>query len=192
MQKIILIVSICCLMFACQHSPKKNYFYLTPQSNAASETKQEITQLIGIGPVEIAEYLERSQIIDNQTDNTLNLSENAYWAEPLDKSITRVIALNLTQLNSSRSFVSFPWRSDSKPRYSLRLRVDNLLRTDGKASINTTWELVDNDGKSTVLRRNFIRTTTAAPSAKGLAQAYSQLLADLSNEINVELDKVQQ
>jgi uncharacterized protein len=192
MRKIILIISICALMFACQHSPKKNYFYLTPQSTTTADPKGEITQLIGIGPVEIAEYLARSQIIDNQTDNTLNMAENAYWAEPLDISIARVIALNLTQLNNTRSFVSFPWRSDSKPRYSLRVRIDNLSRSDSKATINATWELVDNEAKNKLLRRNFIRTTISSSGAKGLAQAYSQLLADLSNEMNLELNKVQQ
>ena len=196
MQKLMLITSLCCLMFACAHSPKKNYFYLTPlanvdvNNNVGAGSKVEINQLIGIGPIEIAEYLTRSQIIDNQTDNTINMAENAYWAEPLDKSITRVIALNLTQLNSARSFVNFPWRNDSKPHHSLRIRVDNLSRTDNKANINATWELVDNGAKTTNVRRNFIRAINASPGAKGLAQAYSQLFADLSNEIDSELNKV--
>ena len=192
MKKIILIVSLCGLIFSCQHSPKKNYFYLTPQANAVSDKKTEITQLIGIGPVEIAEYLSRSQIIDNQTDNTLNMSENAYWAEPLDKNIMRVIALNLTHLNGSRSFVNFPWRSDSKPHYSIRIRVDNLSRTDSKALINATWELADNETKTNVLRRNFTKTTSANSGAKGLAQAYSELLAEFANEVDIELNKLGQ
>lgn len=190
MQKIILIIGICCFMLSCQHSPKKNYYYLTPQLSSTAGTKNEISQLIGIGPVEIADYLTRSQIIDNQTDNTLNMSENAYWAEPLDKSITRVVALNLTQANTSRSFVYFPWRSDSKPRYSLRIRVDNLARNQNNATINATWELVDNEAKTSLLRLNFIRTTNASSGAKGLAQAYSQLLAELANEMDIELKKV--
>jgi uncharacterized protein len=192
MNKILLIMSLCWLVSACQSSPKKNYFYLTPEAKITSESKSEITQLIGIGPVEIADYLSRSQIIDNQTDNTLNMAENAYWAEPLDKSIARVIGLNLTQLNSSRSFVNFPWRSDSKPRYSLRVRVDNLSRNQGKAMINATWEIVDNDSKVNLIRRNFIRAVNASSGAKGLAQAYSELLTNLSEEIDVELKKLQQ
>ncbi|MET0357656.1 MAG: PqiC family protein [Cellvibrio sp.] len=191
MQKIILIISFCCFILSCQNSPKKNYYYLTPQLSSNNGTKSEIDQLIGIGPVEIADYLTRSQIIDNQTDNTLNMSENAYWAEPLDKSITRVIALNLTQANSSRSFVYFPWRSDSKPHYSMRIRIDNLSRSDNKAVINATWELVDNNTKNNVLRRNFIRTTSVASGAKSLAQAYSHLLAEFASEIDVELNKLQ-
>ncbi|GGY74057.1 hypothetical protein GCM10011613_19240 [Cellvibrio zantedeschiae] len=147
------------------------------------------SQLIGIGPVDIAEYLTSSQIIDNQSDNTLTMSDNAYWAEPLDKSIARVVSLNLTQLNNGRSFVNFPWRSDSKPHYSLRLHVDTLSRTGKNANINATWELIDNDAKKSILRRNFLRSIPAESGAKGLAYAYSQLLAELSKEMDEALNQ---
>lgn len=193
MKQVILLASLCCLIAACQHSPKKNYYYLTPQASVeknASANNDAPLQLIGIGPVEIADYLNRSQIIDNQIDNSLNMSENAYWAEALDKNIARVISLNLTQLNSSRSFVTFPWRNDSKPHYSLRVRVDNLLRSAGNASITATWELVNNETKTSLVRRNFVRSIAASSGAKGLAQAYSQLLAELAQEMDTELNKV--
>src|SRR6478609_4538123 len=100
MRGFLFIASLCMLLMACQHSPKKNYFYLSPvtEKTATQASGNEASQLIGIGPIEIAEYLIRSQIIENQTDNTLTLAENAYWAEPLDKSIARVVSLNLTQL----------------------------------------------------------------------------------------------
>lgn len=193
MKQVILLVSLCSLIAACQHSPKKNYYYLTPQASvekSASTNNDAPLQLIGIGPVEIADYLNRSQIIDNQIDNSLNMSENAYWAEALDKNIARVISLNLTQLNSSRSFVNFPWRNDSKPHYSLRVRVDNLLRSAGNASITATWELVNTETKTSLVRRNFVHSIAASSGAKGLAQAYSQLLAELAREMDTELNKV--
>lgn len=192
MSRYFIIACLCVLLMACQHSPRKNYYYLTPTLEAEKTTTQHTNntlQLIGIGPVEIAEYLTRSQIIDNQADNTLTMSENAYWAEPLDKSVTRVIALNLTQLNNSRSFVNFPWRGDSKPHYSLRLHIDNLSRSGKNASINATWELVDHNNKNTVVRHNFLRSLPAETGAKGLAQAYSQLLAELAKEMDEELNK---
>ncbi len=191
MKRIIFFICLCSLIAACQHSPKKNYYYLTPQAATESDTPNNgaTLQLIGIGPVEVADYLTRLQIIDNHTDNTLNMSENAYWAEPLDKSIARVIALNLTQLNSSRSFVNFPWRNDSKPKYSLRLRVDNLARSGSNASINATWELVNTETKTSLVRRNFVRSIPVASGIKALAQSYSQLLGDLSKEMDDALNK---
>jgi uncharacterized lipoprotein YmbA len=176
---------------ACQHSPRKNYYYLSPisEKTTTQNAANQNLQLIGIGPVDIAEYLTRSQIIDNQTDNTLTLSENAYWAEPLDKSIARVISLNLTQMNNSRSFVNFPWRSDTKPHYSLRLHIDELSRSGKNANINATWELIDNDGRKSILRHNFLHSLPAESGAKGLASTYSQLLAELSKQIDNALNQ---
>lgn len=198
MNKFILISCFCIALVACQHSPQKNYYYLTATNGNNTETNRTekaagenstITQLIGIGPIEIPEYLSRSQIIDNQTNNTLAIADNAYWAEPLDKSIARVISRNLIQMNSTRSFVDFPWRSDSKPRYSLRVHIDELSRSGKTASIKATWELVDNNSKTTILRHHFVRSLTADAGAKGLAQAYSQLLAELSAEMDSALTK---
>jgi uncharacterized lipoprotein YmbA len=193
MSRFLLIACLCALIMSCQHSPKKNYYYLTSTLSSENVTTQDgsnnTTQLIGIGPIDIAEYLTRSQIIDTQSNNTLIMSDNAYWAEPLDKSIARVISLNLTQLNKSRSFVSFPWRNDSKPHYSLRLHLDNLSRSGKNANIIATWELVDNDSKKTLLRNNFSHSTSAESGAKGLAQAYSQLLAELAKEMDEALNK---
>ncbi len=194
MRRFLFVSSLCLILCACQHSPKKNYFYLSPLNEKAGlqSASTDTSQLIGIGPVEVAEYLTRSQIIDNQSDNTLTMSDNAYWAEPLDKGIARVISINLTQLNNSRGFVNFPWRSDSKPRYSLRVHVDKLSRSEDKASINATWELVDNNERKSILRRNFLRSLQAESGAKGLAHAYSQLVGDLSKEMDEALSKAPQ
>lgn len=198
MRRILLIAFSCSLFLSCQHSPQKNFYYLTAQLDQEKNQEQhsvqtevsKVSQLIGIGPIEVADYLNRSQIIDNQSNNSLNMAENAFWAEPLDKSIARVTALNLT--NNTRSFVYFPWRIDSKPRYSIRVRVDELSRTTNQAKLNATWELMDNDTKTNLLRKNFTRSTLVDSGAKALAQAYSKLLADLAREMNIELNKIQQ
>lgn len=191
MNKFILMTCLCSLLMACQHSPKKNYFYLTPinTTEKSSTDSASVTQLIGLGPIDIPEYLTRSQIIDSQADNSLVMADNAYWAEPLDKSIARVISLNLIHMNVARSIVDFPWRNDSKPRYSFRLHIDDLSRNGKNATINAIWELVDNGNKTTLMRHHFVRSISAESGAKGLAQSYSQLLADLSREMDEALNK---
>jgi uncharacterized protein len=193
MRRILLMLSLCSLIMSCQHSPQKNYYYLSAiqpiEKNITPISNSNITQVIGIGPIELADYLNRSQIIDNQTDNILKMTDNAYWAEPLDKAIPRVLALNLTQLNNTRSFVNFPWRMDSKPQYSLRVQIYELTRKGDTASLNANWELVDNETKNTLIRRHFFQTTNAESNTKALAQAYSKLLAELAGEMDQALNQ---
>lgn len=197
MKKIIVLTLACSFLLACQSSPRKNYYYLNTlaaEQKAIQPSTENITTVIGIGPIEIADYLNRSQIVYSQNNsfeanNSLTVSDNDYWAEPLDKGIARVLALNLTQRDSSRSFVYFPWRSDSKPHYSLRVQIQSLTRNNSDASIIATWELMNNTTKTNLQRRNFIRSTPVNSGAKELAQAYSKLFAELAAEMDESLSK---
>lgn len=181
------LIICCCLLSACQSSPRKNYYLLTAAAVEEKTSAENITQVIGIGPIEVAEYLNRLHMVYQAEDGSLAMADNDYWAEPLNKGIARVLALNLTQRDTSRSFVNFPWRSDSKPDYSLRLQVHTLNRTANQAHINATWELVDNTEKTKLQRRHFIRTISVKSGAWALAQAYSQLFAELATEMDEAL-----
>jgi uncharacterized protein len=193
MKKIIIAIVLCSLFVSCQHSPQKKYYYLNTvatEQKAPKPANDNITTVIGIGPVEIADHLNRLQIIYSQTNNLLTVADNDYWAEPLDKGIARVIALNLIQYDGNRSFTTFPLRNDSKPQYSLRIQINSLTRANNEASIIATWELMDNTTKTNLQRRNFIRAIPVDTGAKNLAQAYSKLLAELANEMDEALRKV--
>lgn len=188
-----IIAALVCLLCACQSSPRKNYYVLSTESPVQSGESSEIkniTHIIGIGPIELADYLHRSQIVYVAEGSQLVLEENDYWAEPLDKGIARVLMLNLMQDDSSRSFVTFPWRSDSKPRYSLRLQIHSLNRNDNQATINSTWTLVDNIERTELLRRHFIQSIPASLGVKGLTEAYSHLFAQLAEKMDEELRKL--
>ena len=176
------------LLCACSHSPRKNYFILNATAvNSEKHSNEEIDQLIGIGPIEIADYIDRLPILYTQSDNTLVIAENDYWAEPLNKGIARVIADNLGALNPKRSFTNFPWRMDNKPTYSLRLQVHNLSCNSKEASIDASWELINNITKISLQRRHFIRSVPAQANPKALTQAYNKLLGDLALEMDMLL-----
>jgi uncharacterized protein len=203
MKLFILITIAISVLSSCQNSPQKKYYLLTPelteQKNSHSASVN-ITNIIGIGPIEIADYLHRPQIVytpngDRQNGNRLSVSGTDYWAEPLDKGIARVIGLNLTHTNSNRGFVYFPWRSGTKPRYSLRIHISSLTCTNNQASILADWELVDADlnsnTQSNVQRRRFSRVLPVSGGAQELTRAYSKLFAELSTEMDKALHDVQ-
>lgn len=187
----LIILLLCGSLAACQHSPRKNYYILSAvsvtQNPITVQTNNSNTNLIGIGPIEVADYLDRSYIGYAETDNTLTILENDYWAEPLDKGIARITALNLAQLNPTRSFIGFPWRSDSKPQFSLRIHLHSLTRNHNQASINATWELIDNINKSNIKRKTFTGSVSVGSDTKALVQAYSQLMANLADDMSQQL-----
>lgn len=186
----ILLIALCLLLGACQQSPHKNFYVLAAPTAVANDSGSHLPTTIGIGPIEVADYLDRTQIVYETADGSLAFAPNAYWAEPLNHGIARVLALHLTERETTRSFVNFPWRADSRPTHSLRVQIHSLKRADGQASINATWELMDVSGKENIERRRFVRTTPAASGAHALTQAYSKLIAELAQEMDVALQNL--
>lgn len=180
------ILVVCSLLIACQQSPRKNYYLLNGPS-PAPENIATITHAIGIGPIELPDYLQRPQMVRHQGNNELNMADNEYWAERLDKGIVRVLGLHLTRRNSSRIILPFPWRQDSKPAQSLRLHIHELTLIDQRASINATWELVDNARKNNPYQQHFIRSVPAKDNAAGMASGYSELFAQMADEMDKAL-----
>ena len=179
-----ILIVISGLLCACQHSPRKNYYVLTAPVTEVPSTPLVAEKLIGIGPIALADYLQRLHMVYETNDTRLAFAANDYWAEPLTEGIPRVLALNLVRADNARSFVSFPWRSDTQPRYSLRLQLQGLYREEGKVGMNMTWELFDNLNQRELIRRHFIHTIPAQAGAGGLADACSKLLAQLAGEMD--------
>lgn len=185
LRHLILIALLSSLLLGCQQSPRKQYYLL----NATPHTDQSvaITQSVGLGPIEVADYLQRSQLIINSDANSLQMSNNAYWGEPLHKGINRVLAINLMNHQPSRAVEIFPWRSDSTPALSVRIQVHDLHISDGYAVINASWKLMDNVAKKTLAQYHHINKRSCKSAPQDIAAAYSILLAELSTEINQAL-----
>lgn len=191
MKTIAMILLIAATLLSCQSSPRKHYYLLnsaeTPTTTTNSSTN--ITRSVGIGPIVIADYLNRLAIVRTQDDNSLQISDTDYWGEPLDKGIARVVADTLRQHNPATSFVQFPYRSDARPSHSLRLQIHQLNYSGSQATLDATWELVDNMSKQIITRKNFSHTSTTANNAAGIARAYSNLIVDLAEAMQTDLQQ---
>ncbi len=178
------IALIGCMLTGCQQSPRKQYYLLsaTPSTNQAAE----VTHTLGLGPIEVAEYLQRSQLTVNRDANSLQMPDNAYWGEPLQKGITRVLSINLMNHQPNRLIEVFPWRNDSTPSLSIRLQIHDLQIINGNAVINASWKLIDTINNKTLSQHHFLRQQPCTENARDIAAAYSALLAELA----AEMDKV--
>lgn len=189
--RILIIIVASYLLAACQQSPQKQYYLLSAPTETIEKTGV-ISQSIGLGPIKLPDYLQRPQMIRHHGDTTLDMANNHYWAERLDKGIARVLGLHLTQYDHSRIILPFPWRNDSRPSQSLRLYIHELKFINGNAKINATWELVDTVQQHKLSQQHFIRQVNAGNNAEGMAIAYSQLFAELAKEMDKALNKTHQ
>ena len=57
----------------------------------------------------IPEYLNRENMVFNSEENALFIADSDRWAEPLQKGIQRVLAMNLASLLDTQNIRLHPW-----------------------------------------------------------------------------------
>ena len=166
----------------CGTTQPTEHYLLTAEAQAA--TGEPMVQRIGVGPVEVAEYLHDIRLA-RSTGNRLELADFHRWAEPLDSGITRVLAENLALLTGGAEPVLFPWRGDERPPVAARVSVLKLERRNGSAELLSRWGLYNTDNDSR-LGGELARLSTPLPTDANHSDAvaaYSELLLQLSQRI---------
>ena len=84
------------LVVGCVPAEPVRFFALTPIEAPAAAGDSEVA--IGVLPIALAAYLDRSGIVIRMQPNELAISSMHNWIEPLDTQARRVVARNLAQL----------------------------------------------------------------------------------------------
>ena len=175
------------LLCGCASKPS-NYYILNSLQSAApgvemARTDNDLT--IGVGPINIPEYLDRPQMVTRSTPNSLQFAEFDKWAEPLEKNLTRVLAENLSILLSTDRVVVFPWAGSTHVLYQVTVDVSQMEYTpDGKALLIADWSVFGNNGEKLLeIKRSRIVEPVQSTGFEAIASAQSRAVEDMSREI---------
>jgi uncharacterized lipoprotein YmbA len=139
---------------------------------------------IGIGPVGIPEYLNRSQIVQRTGRYQVGVAEFDKWAEPLEFSIPRVVAENLSALLSTEDIQMYPWESES-PEFRIRIDIVRFdSASDGNVELTARWGLLRGTDERKIVWQKFSdKKPIPGQGYEGLVSAMSHTLYDMSYEI---------
>lgn len=138
---------------------------------------------LGVGPVSLPERLNRPEIVTWVDANMLHLAEFDKWAAPLQDSFTRVLAENLSSLVPTDQVTIYPWTSEARIDYEVRVDVSRFEGSLGKdCSLVARWSIVRRADKQTTAGRSS-HTEPAGDSYATLVAAQSRLIAALSRDI---------
>ncbi|MDR3568119.1 MAG: PqiC family protein [Syntrophobacteraceae bacterium] len=176
----------------CARSTPVNYYILRslqgplPRTKAAGPVRPMV---VAVGPVTIAGYLDRPQIVTRSSPDTLQFAEFDRWAEPLDKNLARVLADDLSALLCGARLCVFPWPGSMPVRYQVTLTIVHLEKVPGqKVLLDASWNVLgDNGHKLLVMRRSTLREPLEAPGFAGVAAAESRAVKTLSRDIAAEV-----
>jgi uncharacterized lipoprotein YmbA len=140
---------------------------------------------MGVGPVAVPEYLNRTQIVTRTGENQLELAEFDRWAEPLQKNLSRVLVLNLSTLLSTDRVALHPWNRSTPMDYQVIVDVARFeAGTDRTTSLLARWSIVDGASREALLvRKSSFREPIADGGYEATVASMSRAVAALSREI---------
>lgn len=140
---------------------------------------------IGVGPVTLAEYVDRQNLVIQTGPNKLEVAESHLWAGDLDNSVERVIATNLGRRLGTGNVRTYPWQKDSEIDYQVAIDIREFLAgEDGYARIEASWRVYSLPGSKLLRSKTFIgREPIATDDYEAMVAAQSKLLGKLSEDI---------
>ncbi len=189
------------LCHACASTPEPVQYYSLTLGAAQNEPVQKglvrnesapagFAGNVIIEPVYLAKFLRQDGIVTQVGDNEVAIASYHRWAEPLDKSIARLLT---GDLNSRISDYHFSWMQldvDKPAAFKLRLAF-NEFNIKNNSSVNVAghyWLYVQSSG----LKKEGSFNITKPLTDDGYAHAVTQLqqaIAQLADEIIVALQK---
>jgi len=138
---------------------------------------------IGLGPIRIAEYLDRPQLVVAVSPHQYRLEDKNRWAESLNQNISRSLAQALSRRLPNAQIVRHPWAARQAPDYQLSLEIDQLHQSsDGYSRLQAQWRIAK-AGKTLVDRRFDCEQAAAADDAEAIVAAQSRCLAALTETL---------
>jgi uncharacterized lipoprotein YmbA len=169
----------------CGTSPDTRFYVLSAaQAPARPLAGQARVIALGVGPVELPEYLDRPQIVTRTGQNELRLAEFDRWAEPLKDSVSQALAENLAAYLPSRKVAAYPWKRSAQLDYQLVVKVIRFEGAGGESVLNVRWSVSSGDGKTELLvRESRYAEPAAGTDYRAMVAAMSRALARFSRDV---------
>jgi uncharacterized lipoprotein YmbA len=172
----------------------KLYVLSSLQSAASQEPPLAVLPDIGlgIGPIRMPLYLDRSDIVTRDSQNQVVIAEFAQWAGPLQENFSRVLAENLSVLLATDRVAVFPFARSTQPDYNVTVYITRFDGTTGdKAHLRARWTILDNKRKNSLFEKHtIVSEPTQDDNMESLIAAESRAVAHLSREIAQAIKEV--
>jgi uncharacterized lipoprotein YmbA len=150
---------------------------------------------IGIGPVTLPQYLNRTQIVTRSSSNQLVVADLDQWGGALDDNVTRTLAANLSTLLGTDRVSLYPWKEGAPVDDQVTLDIAAFeADAEGNAVLSVFWSVTDaKTGAVSVMRRSSysIKAAGGPPSASGITlpgdagKPYDAIVAAMSKDLEL-------
>lgn len=189
-------VFVLLLVAACGSSPPVRYFALSAVDSVQRQDADDAVTL-GLGPLRIPEYLNRSQLVTRGGGSEMEVDEFSRWAEPLTQAFHRVVSTDVDNMMDDVIVIAFPWESMVRNEVEYRL-LGEVTRFDadrsGRVVLDIQWAISEvTAGVAVAVHRSRYETRAARPDDPAtVVSAMNDALAMFSRDIVSQMEVVLQ
>jgi uncharacterized lipoprotein YmbA len=169
------------------NSPTPRFYALSVVDEGQVSKKISIpsSEVIGIGPLKIPEYLDRPQIVTLDKNKMFQFAQFDRWGQSLDLGLASLIREDLTVIAPGIKMTLYPWNPLIAVKYQVVLEVVQMdSELDKDMFLVVQWTVIDVQNSRTVLiKRSVFRQPVTPPNYSGLANTLSTMCASLSSQI---------
>jgi uncharacterized lipoprotein YmbA len=170
------------LLAACSSQPPQLQTYLLRAPVAAGAATQLADSGIAVDKLVVAGYIDQPGLVLATGDDTVTAARNHVWAEPLQISLRRYLADEV----SAKSGKNVQARTNTSTEVRINIDIDQLHGDDqGQAVLVAYWEILDRNGSRTF--RFSEQQALAGSGYNALVSAEEALLSRLAEAIVTSL-----
>lgn len=145
---------------------------------------------VNLQPIQIPQYMSKSQIVCYDKNGTLDVSEFNRWAELPSNGLERALAINIESSGAASIFTYPAISPNPENSYNLKIFIYELIGTlDGDVSLVGKWQIYSPKNKKSFVK-NFAFKTKSKNGYTGYVKSINKLVAELSSQISNELEKI--
>ncbi len=165
---------------------------LSPQTSASTLSLRGTT--LAVGPVNLPAYVDRPQIVTQESQHRYQLAEFDQWAEPIEDNFSRVLTDNLSTLLSPVQIAVIPWQSDLPATYRVQVDVTRFSGAVGaEAALRARWYIFGKEAQTAlVTRQSSFSEAVSGQEYEALVAALSRTVEALSHAITAEIKALQE
>lgn len=180
---------LCIALSGCGKTPPSTFYVLDSANTVELETPLACNLSIGIGPVSIPAYFDRTQLVTRSGKNTITIHEYDRWGDSFKKQLVETLAENLSILLQTSQIVLFPWERALRPTYQVFVTLRHFEGEIGKTiTLKATWRIIDVASEKTLLVSQYSkRHPVHGNDLNSYVATQSCALADLSHQIALSI-----
>jgi uncharacterized lipoprotein YmbA len=165
-------------------------FYVLTASASPPPTSAP-SRTIGLGPIRLSEYLDRTQLVTRVAANQLRISEVDRWGEPLGAALGNTLQQDLAAVMGGDAVVLHPWNPSVHPLVTIAIDVLRFERVSDRAvEVVARWAIHDDNGQLQLANESHINQPTTAVDAQAAVAALSQATSTLARELAEALGRL--